>query len=193
MVCLSLLQFTTFFKKSFYLFIFGWGVSSLLCGLFSNCSMRASHCGGFSRCMAQAVACLSSCGSRASEHRLSSWGSWPWLLHSMWGLPGSGVKTVSCNGRWVLYHWAARGALIYSFNKHSLKMLTRIPKEHSDSQCQASLEFYGVCSSICEARRRDEKQAGSGRLSWRVASSPNWGCHCSALGSSREYGHRTFF
>lgn len=72
-------------------------------------------------------------------------------------------------------------------------MLTRIPKEHSDSQCQASLELYGACSSICEARRRDEKQAGSGRLSWRVGSSPNWSCHCSALGSSRQYGHRTFF
>ena len=48
------------------------------------CSARASHCGGFSCCRAQAlgtrasvaVPCgLSSCGSRALEHRLSSCGA----------------------------------------------------------------------------------------------------------------------
>ena len=46
---------------------------------------RASHCGGFSCCGAQALDVwasvvvargLSSCGSRALEHRLSSCGAW---------------------------------------------------------------------------------------------------------------------
>ena len=50
-----------------------------------HCGARASHCGGFSCCRARAlgaqasvvVACgLSSCGSRALEHRLSSCGAW---------------------------------------------------------------------------------------------------------------------
>ena len=51
---------------------------------FSSCGARASHCGGFSCCGAQAlgardsvvVACgLSSCVSRALEHRFSSCGA----------------------------------------------------------------------------------------------------------------------
>ena len=33
---------------------------------------------------------LSSCGSLALEHRLSSGGTWTCLLQSMWDLPGSG-------------------------------------------------------------------------------------------------------
>ena len=76
------------------LFIFGCVGSSLLCtgllclrqaGATLHCGARASHCGVFSCCGAQAlgmqasvvVACrLSSCGSRALDRRLSSWGSW---------------------------------------------------------------------------------------------------------------------
>ena len=50
-----------------------------------RCGARASYCGGFSCCRARALGTrasvvmahgLSSCGSRALEHRLSSWGSW---------------------------------------------------------------------------------------------------------------------
>ena len=49
-----------------------------------HCGARASHCGGFSCCGAQALGAwasvvaarrLSSCGSRALEHRLSSCGA----------------------------------------------------------------------------------------------------------------------
>ena len=50
-----------------------------------RCSARASHCGGFSCCRALALGMqasvvvargLSSYGSRALEHRLSSFGAW---------------------------------------------------------------------------------------------------------------------
>ena len=46
-----------FFKYNLfiYLFIFGSARSSLLCGLFSSCGLRASHCSGFSRCRIQAL------------------------------------------------------------------------------------------------------------------------------------------
>ena len=43
-----------------------------------------------------AVACgLSSCGSWALEHRLSSGGPWAQLLHGTWDLPGPGIRPVS--------------------------------------------------------------------------------------------------
>ena len=43
-----------------------------------------------------AVACgLSSCGSRALEHRLSSCGARALLLRSTWDLPAPGIKRVS--------------------------------------------------------------------------------------------------
>ena len=68
------------------------------------CSAQAFHCGGFSCCGTWAlgarasvvVACgLSSCGSRALEHRLSSCGAWASLLCGMWDLPGPGLEPVS--------------------------------------------------------------------------------------------------
>ena len=86
-------------------------------GAVLHCGVRASHCGGFSccgaqalgtrtsvvvarglsSCSAQALGCvgLGSCGSRALEHRLSSWGAQAQLLHSMWDLPGPGREPVS--------------------------------------------------------------------------------------------------
>ena len=82
------------FVNLFFLFLFGCVVSLLLClgflwlrqaGATLRCSAQASHCGGFSCCGARAlgtqasvvVACgLSSCGSRALEHRLISCGAW---------------------------------------------------------------------------------------------------------------------
>ena len=42
-----------------------------------------------------AVCRLSSCGSRAPEHRLSSCGAWAELLHGMWDLPRSDTELVS--------------------------------------------------------------------------------------------------
>ena len=46
-------------------------------GLLFGCSVRASHCSGFSCCGAWALACkgFSSCGSRALERRLNSLGA----------------------------------------------------------------------------------------------------------------------
>ena len=64
----------------------------------------ASHCSGFSCCRAQVlgtwasvvVACrISSCGSWALEHRLSSCGARASLLHGMWDLLGPGIEPVS--------------------------------------------------------------------------------------------------
>ena len=87
--------------------------SSLLCAGFLQlqrvgptlrCSAQASHCGGFSCCGAWALGTqasvvaaheLSSCGSQALEHRLSSYGAWAQLLRGMWGLPGPGLEPVS--------------------------------------------------------------------------------------------------
>ena len=85
--------FSTFFFFSKY-FIYFWlcwvsvaarGLSLVeASGATLRCGARASHCSGFSCCRAQALgtqasvvaACgLSSCGSRAVEHRLSSCGA----------------------------------------------------------------------------------------------------------------------
>ena len=53
------------------------------------------------------AACGPSCSSWALECRLSSCGTWAQLLHSMW--ESSWIRdwtSVSCIGRWILYHWA---------------------------------------------------------------------------------------
>ena len=102
-------------KKFFliYLFIFGCVGSSLLhtgflqlqqAGATLRCGVWSSHCSGFSCCGAQALGTwasvvvsrgLSSCGSRALEHRLSSCGTWAQLLCGMWDLPGPGIEPMS--------------------------------------------------------------------------------------------------
>ena len=73
-------------------------------GLFFSCDAPDSHCAGFSCCEARAlgmhasvvVACgLGSCGSQASEHRLSSFGAWAQLSHGIWDLLGPGIKHMS--------------------------------------------------------------------------------------------------
>ena len=99
--------------KFIYLFIFGCVGSLLLCtgflqlwraGATLRCGAWASHCGGFSCCRAWAQGAwvsvvvargLSSCGSRALEHRLSSCSARAQLLYSMWDLPGLGLEPVS--------------------------------------------------------------------------------------------------
>ena len=54
---------------------------------------------------------LSSCDSWALEHGLSSCGAWSLVVHSMWNLPGFGIKThVPCIGRWTLIHCITRKA-----------------------------------------------------------------------------------
>ena len=54
-------------------------------GLLSSCSVRASAYGGFSHCRARAV----------GRTGFSNCRTWAQLLHSMWDLPGSGIKPVS--------------------------------------------------------------------------------------------------
>ena len=69
-----------------------------------SCGARASHCGDFSCCGAQALDTrasvvvalrLSSCDLRALEHRLSSCGTRAQLLCSMWDRPRRGIKPMS--------------------------------------------------------------------------------------------------
>ena len=66
-------------------------------GVFSICSVRASHCGGCFCCGALVLGRTGfrSCGSRALEQGLSSCGTQAWLLRGMWNLPGPGIKPVS--------------------------------------------------------------------------------------------------
>ena len=96
-----------------YLFIYGCIGSSLLhVGLLQlrregaalRCGVRASHCGGFSCCRAQALGArasvvvargLSSCGSRDLENRLSSCGAQAQLLRGMRDLSGPGLVPMS--------------------------------------------------------------------------------------------------
>ena len=54
-------------------------------GVAVHCGARATHCGGFSRCRAQAPL----------ELGLSSFGAGAWLLPGMWSLLGPGLKPVS--------------------------------------------------------------------------------------------------
>ena len=72
--------------------------------LLFRCGGHASHCGGFSCCKTRALGMqasvvvargLSSYGSQALEHRLSSCGAWVQLLCGMWDLPRPGIEPVS--------------------------------------------------------------------------------------------------
>ena len=89
------------------------------------CGARASHCSGFSCCGARALGSrasvivtggLSSCGSQAVEHRLSSCGAQVSLLRSMWDLPGPGLEPMSpaLAGR-ILNHCTTREVPVMHF------------------------------------------------------------------------------
>ena len=81
----KMVRVNLFYFIYFKIYLFLAALSLCCCALASSsCGVRASHCGGFSCCRAQAlgtrasvvVACgLSSCGSRALEHKLSSCGA----------------------------------------------------------------------------------------------------------------------
>ena len=90
----------------FYLFILAARRFSLVAasGGYSSLRCAAAHCGGLSRCGAWALGAqasavvargLSSCGSRAPEHRLSSCGAGAQLLRGMWDPPRTGIEPVS--------------------------------------------------------------------------------------------------
>ena len=95
-----------FLKIDLFIFIFGCVGSLLLpagfiqlrrAGAVLRCSVRASHCGGFSCCGARALGTrasvvvvrgLQSAGSVVMTHGLE-------LLHGMWDLPGPGLEPMS--------------------------------------------------------------------------------------------------
>ena len=120
-----------------YLFIYFWlrwvfvavhGLSLVVArGSTLRCGARASHCSGFSCCGARApgtqasvvVACrLSSCGSRAPEHRLSSCGARAQLLCGKWDLPRPELEPVSpaLAGRFFTTAPPGKPLCIFSFN-----------------------------------------------------------------------------
>ena len=68
-----------------------------------RCGAQAFHCGGFSRCGAQALVAwasvvmargLSCRGLWVLERRLSSCGTRAWLLRGMWDPPRAGLEPV---------------------------------------------------------------------------------------------------
>ena len=97
-----------------------WAFSNCSRGATFHCSAWASHCGGFSYCGAQALGTqasvvvasgLSSCGSRALEHRLSSCGARALVAPRHVGSSWTRARTrVPCIGRRILNHCATREA-----------------------------------------------------------------------------------
>ena len=57
----------------------------LSCGAWAPERVDFSSCGTWAHC----------CGSPPLEHRLKDCGEQAWSLHSMWGLPGPGIRPVS--------------------------------------------------------------------------------------------------
>ena len=90
-----------------------------------RCGARASHCGGFSCCEAWALGTrasvvvargLSSCGSRALQHRLSSCGT-GLVAPRHGGSSRTRARTrVPCIGRQILNHCATREVPKGNFN-----------------------------------------------------------------------------
>ena len=106
------------------------------------------------------VACgLSSCGSRALERRLSSCGSWAYLLHGMWDLPGPGIEPVSPALAGGFLTTAPPGKSGGSFLTSSLLFLepfregtgiTRPWEAWCQTQCQVWLcHFFDPCPLVC--------------------------------------------
>ena len=94
------------------LFIFGCARSLLLCGFFSSCRLRASHCSGLSCCGAQALLSsgFSSCDtwaqkfqlldSRTQAQQLCTGLVTPWHVGSS---QPRAQSHVSCIGRWIFF------------------------------------------------------------------------------------------
>ena len=67
-------------SESYFLFV----VCGLLIAVASSCEATTLGLMGFR-----------SWGPQALGHKLSSWGTWAWLLHGMWDLPRPGIKPIS--------------------------------------------------------------------------------------------------
>ena len=136
-----------------YLFILGCVRSSLLhagflylrrAGATLRCSVQASHCSGFSCCGARALGVqasvavarrLSSCGSQALKHRLSTGLV---ALRHVWSSQTRAWTRVPCIGRWILNHCTTR----------EVPTLT-------------ILEYFYMFENHCEENR--ERQTNGGR------------------------------
>ena len=86
--------------------------------------VRAPHCGGFSCCGVQAAA-VAACvhsgrSSQALGHRLVVVHGLSWL-HSLWNLPGSGIKPVSLElaGGYLTTELSGRPPIFYFLNENS--------------------------------------------------------------------------
>ena len=110
-----------FLYKLIYVCIFGRAGSPLLCWLSPSCSRPATHRGSFSCCAAQArgvwasvvAACrLWTTGSVVVVHALSCSTAGGIFLDQ-----GSNLY-LSCIGRWILHHWAARHVLSGTSNEN---------------------------------------------------------------------------
>ena len=77
----------------------------VVCGLLITV---AFHCG------AQNPVSTGSGSCDTWAHRLSSYGTWAWLLRGMWNPPRSGINPVSPALACGLYHWATRDAALLS-------------------------------------------------------------------------------
>ena len=70
---------------------------------------------------------LSSCGSQALEHRLSSCGARAQLIRALWDLPGSGVEPESPVSAGGFFTAEPPGSpQLCSFKKHSKQKLQRV-------------------------------------------------------------------
>ena len=89
----------------------------------SSWGALASHYSGFFllRSTGSRAYGLSSCSSRAPEHRLNSCGAEAWLVHSMWDLPGSEIASRSsalAGGFFTTEHQGSQLEYFYKWLKY---------------------------------------------------------------------------
>ena len=112
---------------------------------------------------------LNSCSSRTLEHRLNSWGARVSLLHSMWDLPGSGIKAgLPALGRRI-HHWATREAFfsiiegnshVQKFSPNPLGYRTKLGSALPHSKAQLLTPGYGEgkCTICLRASSKGPRQ-----------------------------------
>ena len=126
-------------------------------GLLSSCGVQASHCRVFSYSGAQAVGSqasvvvahgLSSCDSRALEHRLNNCGSWALLLCSMWNLPGPGIEPMSPALAGRLFTTELPGKSLNSFFKYFILYWRIVDLQHCISLMSTAKQFSYTYTSV---------------------------------------------
>ena len=107
-----------FFKTFLFIYLFLKFIYLFLAALRLHCCVRASHCSGFSSCGAWTLGMrasvvvarrLTSCGSRALEYRLSSYGCMGLVALRHVGSSRTRAQTlVPCIGRQILNYCTTR-------------------------------------------------------------------------------------